>query len=306
MLVRCFLGALTMLALAHSSPAHEVANAKNATNKAPANGQPISAETPIWHTDYAQAYLKAKAEEKFLLIFFDDPQQTDYEKRLLSQLPQSSQHLTPGRYVLAHLPLDAKVTTNGQESVLVQHESFAELRGGQGVAIVDLMHTKAKFYTYVVSCFPFEQGKTYDSATMDIVLTLPPGTITQRTMVFAVRMQPEGAQSTHGQIDETLAGEAESHSDYQANIGVQGHHNWDVRFHRINARLGADLAAQEVCAESWPNESLVEACIDCVHSWRQSSGHWDAVRSYHPRYGYDIKRGRNGIWYATGIFGRRW
>ena len=63
--------------------------------------------------------------------------------------------------------------------------------------------------------------------------------------------------------------------------------------------------AQEVVAESWPNESLVEACVDCVDSWRQSPGHWRAVRSRHPLFGYDIKRGRNGIWYATGIFGRR-
>jgi hypothetical protein len=29
------------------------------------------------------------------------------------------------------------------------------------------------------------------------------------------------------------------------------------------------------------------------------------VRSRHPLFGYDIKRGQNGIWYATGIFGRR-
>jgi hypothetical protein len=63
--------------------------------------------------------------------------------------------------------------------------------------------------------------------------------------------------------------------------------------------------AQEIVAESWPNESLVEACIDCVDSWRQSPGHWGAVRANHPLFGYDIKRGRNGIWYATGIFGRR-
>jgi hypothetical protein len=47
---------------------------------------------------------------------------------------------------------------------------------------------------------------------------------------------------------------------------------------------------------------LVAAAIDCVHSWRQSSGHWSAVRSRHRFYGYDMKRGSNGIWYATGIF----
>jgi hypothetical protein len=102
-----------------------------------------------------------------------------------------------------------------------------------------------------------------------------------------------------------LADEAKQHSTYQASILVQGHHSWDSRFHRISAKLGGGALPQEVVAESWPNETLVEACVDCVHSWRQSPGHWDAVRGRHKLFGYDIRRGRNGIWYATGIFGRR-
>ena len=55
-------------------------------------------------------------------------------------------------------------------------------------------------------------------------------------------------------------------------------------------------------AESWPDEGLIDACIDCVASWRQSPGHWGAVRQRHRLFGYDIRRGRNGIWYATGLF----
>jgi len=40
----------------------------------------------------------------------------------------------------------------------------------------------------------------------------------------------------------------------------------------------------------------------CVASWRQSPGHWDAVKAQQASYGYDIREGSNGIWYATGIF----
>jgi hypothetical protein len=124
-------------------------------------------------------------------------------------------------------------------------------------------------------------------------------------MIYAVRIHPEGPASTQGQFHTVLAEEAKSHANHQAAILLQGHHSWDSRFHRINAQLPGGVLAQEVVAESWPNESLVEACVDCVDSWRQSPGHWRAVRSRHPLFGYDIKRGRNGIWYATGIFGRR-
>ena len=96
-----------------------------------------------------------------------------------------------------------------------------------------------------------------------------------------------------------LCAEAESHSAHQADIRKQGHHNWQTRSQRIAAGRGG---ASEVCAESWENQDLLDSCVDCVASWRQSSGHWNAVRSPQSAFGYDIRRGSNGIWYATGIF----
>ena len=101
-----------------------------------------------------------------------------------------------------------------------------------------------------------------------------------------------------------MLAEAESHSAYQAQIGVQGHHGWDYRFQRINSRLPGGCLSYEVCAESWPGQGLLHSAIECVRCWRLSSGHWRSVASPCQAYGYDIKRGRNGIWYATGIFGR--
>ncbi|HWC91011.1 MAG TPA: hypothetical protein VG433_15185, partial [Pirellulales bacterium] len=132
---------------------------------------------------------------------------------------------------------------------------------------------------------------------------LPPGTLTQRTLVFAVRIHPERPASTVGQLLPVLAEEAKTHSNYQAAIQVQGHHHWDARFQRLSTVLPAGLQGREVCAESWPNERLVDAAVDCVDCWRQSSGHWSAVSARHPVFGYDMRRGANGIWYATGVFG---
>ena len=46
---------------------------------------------------------------------------------------------------------------------------------------------------------------------------------------------------------------------------------------------------------------MVDAAIDIVGSWRQSSGHWSAARSAWSSYGYDMKT--NGSkWFATGVF----
>jgi hypothetical protein len=138
-----------------------------------------------------------------------------------------------------------------------------------------------------------------------VLLDLPRGSLTQRTLIFAVRTHPELPASTAGHFSQMLTRETENHAWHQANIMLQGHHNWNTRFHAINAELPWGLAAREVCAESWPGQSLVEAAEECVHSWRQSSGHWEAVRSRHLLFSYDMKRGTNGVWYATGIFAGR-
>ncbi|HJT35965.1 MAG TPA: hypothetical protein VJ783_28310, partial [Pirellulales bacterium] len=51
------------------------------------------------------------------------------------------------------------------------------------------------------------------------------------------------------------------------------------------------------------NSRRIQSLARLVDSWRHSSGHWSAVYHRQPRFGYDMKRGVNGIWYATGLFG---
>jgi hypothetical protein len=260
----------------------------------------------VVHTDYRKAMKEAAEDRKMLFIYFHERQATAaqraFEKETLANV-EIQEKLK--RYVFVRVPRDAEITVEGKRVALLKHGAFAEMLGRQGVAIVDLTHVGSPYYGHVVSTFPFTPGKYYRKEALSIVLDLPPGTLTQRTMIYAVRIHPERPASTQGQFNTVLADEANQHANHQAAILLQGHHSWDSRFHRINARLPSGVMAQEVVAESWPNESLVEACIDCVHSWRQSPGHWGAVRSRQPLFGYDIKRGRNGIWYATGIFGRR-
>jgi hypothetical protein len=124
--------------------------------------------------------------------------------------------------------------------------------------------------------------------------------LTQRTLIYAVRIHPERPASALGCPDDRLLVEAESHSQYQASIRLQGHHGWNVRFSRIAAVLGR--SPREVCAESWPGQNLIESAIECVRCWRLSSGHWSAVQARNRAFGYDMKLGGNGVWYATGIF----
>ncbi len=259
-----------------------------------------------WLTDYPQAYRSAERQERMLLVFFCQPDEgslgSRFEREVLAH-PEVRRRLAG--YVAVKVPLDARVDLAGQEepAELLKTPAFAEMLGREGLAILDFVHKERKHYGCVVSTFPFLRSRPYNVKETQVMLDLPPGTLTQRTLIYAVRTHPDKPASTSGKIDPTLVEEAESHSDHQARIRLQGHHNWETRFHRINARLGGGLLAKEVCAESWPGENLVEAAVECVRCWRLSSGHWSAVRAAHQRFGYDMKRGANGIWYATGIFG---
>lgn len=181
-------------------------------------------------------------------------------------------------------------------ATLVTDPGLVEMRGGPGVFVVD--HAHAPWRGRIVSILPRTPGRYYrfEPRHVDELVSLPPGSLTQRSMILAVRIHAERPRSTEGLCDPGLCTAAESHSAHQARIHRQGHHGWEKR----SRHLGGPAA--EVCAESWEHQDLLDSCVDCVASWRHSTGHWRAVSGTHAAYGYDIRRGSNGIWYATGIF----
>ncbi|MFM8734628.1 MAG: hypothetical protein ACKOC8_05470 [Pirellulales bacterium] len=179
---------------------------------------------------------------------------------------------------------------------LVSDPSLVEMRGGPGVFVVD--HSHEEWRGRVVSILPRTSGRYYrfEPHHVDELASLPPASLTQRSMILAVRLHAEQPRSTEGTCEPGLCTAAAAHSAHQARIHRQGHHGWETR----SRQLGGAVA--EVCAESWEHQDLLDSCVDCVASWRQSPGHWRAVSGTHAAYGYDIRRGTNGIWYATGIF----
>lgn len=261
--------------------------------------------TVEWYTDYADAMRAAKAERKMMFVWFHGAPNSQFGERFEAvSLRDAKVRKLLQRYIAVKLPQNAAITIDGQPTAILQHAAFRELNRGPGIAIVDFENRQTEHYGYVVNTLPFTPGKFYRFRPehLAVVLDLPPGTLTQRTLVFAVRIHPEKPASTRGKIDPTLVTEAKRHSNYQARIRVQGHHHWGQRFPRLS-RLLFGLKPQEIVAESWPQEGLVDAAVDVVDSWHHSSGHWQAVYSNQKRFGYDMKKGSNGIWYATGLFG---
>ncbi|NIP86526.1 MAG: hypothetical protein GTO03_13545 [Planctomycetales bacterium] len=262
----------------------------------------------VWGHDYPAAYQRAAQQGRLLLIYFARQPATAAGRHFQQHsLTDPGVRRRLARYERVKLAVGEPVLLEEGPVDLLRHPSFVHMRGREGLAVVDLQHREAPYFGRAVSCLPFEPPVYYVTnyaapRSIRTLLDLPPGSITQRSMVYAVRMHPDRPASAVGAADPRLMDECRGHSRHQARLRRQGHHRWEARFRRIWAAVGGRHPV-EVCAESWPGQGLVAASLDCVHSWRQSAGHWQQVRSPQPAYGYDIQRGSNGIWYATGIFG---
>lgn len=294
-------------ALPKTMAAESAAKSEAAGNKASAT-EPTTPIELTWLDDYPAAMQQASDDQRLLFVwFYDAKQQAANDQFVASILHDPVVAAKLQQMTLVKVPLTAEITENDKPLLLLDHRSFAELKKRPGLAMIDFRDAKQKYHGWVVSIYPFQKG-TISKSRLQVLCDLPPGTLSQRTLIFAVRTHPAAPKSAWSPHSNYLSGEAEKHSLHQARINLQGHHNWESRFHQINQGLAAQIggrsfSSKEVCAESWPGQSLLDAAEECVHSWSQSSGHWSAVSGAHAFFGYDMKRGSNGVWYATGIFG---
>ena len=268
----------------------------------PASGSTVVVSGLEWRTDYNKAYQAAKRDKRMLLINLTSTSTNNQQASVDKYIATPAMMKKLQGVERLRLPVDAEITVDGKAQKLVSFAAFSQLQGGPGFVLLDLKNEGTNHYGHAVNVLPYSSGKYYhwQNNHLSVVLDLPPGTLTQRTMIWAVRTHPEAPQSTYGSHHPTLANGAASHSSYQASIGNQGHHNFGTRFNQLSGATGGPVS--EVVAESWPGQNMIDSCIDCVRSWRGSSGHWRGVAGRHRAFGYDIRRGRNGIWYGTGIF----
>ena len=224
-----------------------------------------TSEPLTWLEDYRAATKQASDKNQLALIWFYDPAKAaENEKFAASVLEEEKLRQSLGQMSLAKLPVTVAIQTDGKETKLIEHAAFAELLRGPGLAMIDFRDVEAKqHYGHVVSIYPFRRG-AINLSRMQVLCDLPAGTLTQRTLIFAVRTHPAAPKSAWSPASEYLSQRAQEHSQHQASINLQGHHNWEARFHQINAGLaarvaGSSFSSKEVCAESWPGQTLLDA-----------------------------------------------
>ncbi len=227
-----------------------------------------SASGEVYH-DYYGAYRAAKDQGRMLLVDFESG--VDFSRLDASFLD---------RHVICSVPLDYEFDSQR----MIDHPAFRALERSRGIVIVDLRNEEQ--FGKAVNVLP---KKHCLPSKITALSDLPVGTLTQRTLIWALRIHPAGPRSVWGTAAPNLMNHASRHSRVQAGANNQ-HHDM------------SHPGSSEIVAESWPwNKNVVDAAIDIVWSWSQSPGHWGAASQAWRMYGYDMKT--NGQkWFATGVF----
>ena len=205
-------------------------------------------------------------------------------------------------YVCLRLPLDAKITVQGKPVVLLEHEAFREMLGKPGVAIVDYRASDAKLrgvggqrvsdHRDALVHAGTDGGDSDSSAghahPADADLrradpSRPSGQHRRRAASRAVGGGPRAIRS----IRPTFACKGISSGTRVFAASSRGCRA-AARRARCAPRVGA--------ARTW---SRRPSSASAAGGSRPATGAPCAPRSRF--FGYDMKRGANGVWYATGI-----
>ncbi|MGE3313764.1 MAG: CAP domain-containing protein [Planctomycetaceae bacterium] len=224
------------------------------------------------HTDYFAAYRDARDSKKMLLI--DIASGFDFNQ--VSEKTLSS-------HVLCRVPADYSIESEGTSKKLLDFPAFKALNGEPGLIVVDFRNKGTMFRT--VSVLP---RRHLSKHSVETLLTLPAGTLTQRTLVWAFRVRPEQPRGVFGQADATLMSHASNHSQTQASYNSMHH-------------AGSFPGSFEIVAQSWSQSSIVDAAKDLVALWASSPAHWGAACTGWSGFGCDMKSNGSG-WYGTGVF----
>jgi len=257
-----------------------------------------------WHIDYSAAYHEAREARKMLFVFFRDesrPRIADlYEHDILSH---GDTHEALSAVVRVTVPLDSLCPNCDADEAgqrMLSHHSFKYMYGRQGIAMIDLTNSDAQLHGKVVSAHPFTPGRYYTVHGTRTVLGLPQGTVTQRALIYAVRIHPASPVSTtSGKCHGYMCKMANESSKLMAQYGSVGHHDWGNRYGNIAAQTGR--SGSEVAAGAG-NMNLIDAAIQVVDQWYGSPAHWGIMSAPAAIFGYDLVRDSAGNWWGTGVF----
>lgn len=270
----------------------------------PAPAVRLIGELP-WHIDYSAAYRQANTEHKQLLLFFRNEKDLltagQLEQNVLSR-PELKEPLSKFvRVVLftnTTAPVDKNAKPDSKPVKLLDYTCFSHMQGQPGLAIVDLLDKNDFLFGKCISAHPFTSNTLNSVGSVKILLELPRGTITQRTLTYVLRTHPEQPASVWGQGHPYLFDQCRHASQLMVNYGSVGHHDWGTRSAQVGGQFGS--SPMEVASMGSGN-TLFEVAHSAVNLWRGSGVHWGMMITPGRHFGYDMVQSPNGTWFANGL-----
>lgn len=254
----------------------------------------------VWESDLQQALEKAQTEKKMLLALITQPGGEAQTRQLTEWLAApGNRSVLENSFVCVELDGSAEIQFQGKTAPLLEHPAFREMGRKPGLATIDCQNDD--YQGQVVGAFPLI-GLRYSQFHINQILNLPPGTLTQRMLTFAIRIHPNRPQSANGRPSCFLMNLAFGHACNQASTHVMGHQNFSYRSSQV-MRAHPGTQSSEICAQTGGGVALVGA-LGLAQLWRGSSAHWSAMKSPSRGWGYDMQRSNNGSWYGCGIFAK--
>ena len=262
-----------------------------------------SPESPSeWSSEYVAAYQRAIAERRFLIMLFREPV-GEAGNVSTDGLPDSAGIAGSGDVIRVVVPTTMPVPGQPVETAprLLDHRSFRHLQGEPGIAVVDLTRTDSPNFGRVVSAFPGAAEQDSIIAALQPSLSLPEGTISQRSLLLGLRTGLPKSAFTDLKYDEKLNDLANRNARYMAHLDQTGLFEPDERRDAVRKQFGDEAQVRELVFATDSATTIQSAASQAVEHWR-SSGELesDAVESGITAYGLELFQSpASSRWFAT-------
>ncbi len=255
-----------------------------------------------WTSEYVAAYQRAIAERQFLVMLFREPLSASGEVST-DGLPIAADVAGAGDFVRVVVPTTMPVPGQPADAAprLLDHRSFRHLQGEPGIAVVDLTRTDSPQFGRVVSAFPGTTGRDSIIEALQPTLSLPEGTISQRSLLLGLRGSFPNSAFAELKYDTNLNELANRNSRYMAHLDQTGLFETDEGRAAVRKQFGDDAQLRELIFATDSAVTIQSAASQAVEHWK-SNGELDvdAVKSDVTAYGLELFQSpTSNRWFAT-------
>ena len=188
----------------------------------------------------------------------------------------------------------------GLPNLLLKHRSFRHLGTQPGIAVVDLTNRSSPNYARVVTVLPLPESGQFQNGSLTLALNLPKGTISQRTLLFAIRSTVPDSSLSMREFNSTLVELAHRNSRYMANSGQAGSFDQETHRQRIEQEFGPQAELKQLVFATDSEATIHEAALQAVTSWIETSESFDVLDAPATEMGMDMFQNfESGQWFVT-------